>query len=1770
MPLNGISSDTSRSIRDFKASLASYKGKITLVKNYLSTLTESTVRETELLRKFNLLETAYASFSEINEQLLELDPTFSSDIITVTNDYEFCNIEIERWLGVARSLSSPERRQGQQTLPSHLPSLPAEEHIPISNLAPPRMVLPKIEIPKFSGKLEEWKPFIELFTSLIDDNTCIPIIQKHYYLRSFIIDEAAQVIASVPITADGFAISLQLLKERYDLPRLSLLTHIKKLFNLEPVKYENPVALRHLVDQANKHIRALEVGGQSVQHWDIILTYLISTKLDPKTLRSWEIEESKNVVSSFSHMLEFLHNRCLALEVLPKHYQARSSSFTKKHSSSSRAHTVSVSETKKPNNPLTNISKCDVCNQRHNIYVCPSFKSKSVDERRLHAQKTKRCFNCLSTLHQYTDCLSERRCLQCNGKHHTLLHRGNIKKTQSSTNNVPSGTHLDSENSHSSERKEETVHVVNHNTTTSRGSQVLLSTVLVKVLTKDGKHMVARCLLDSAATHCFVTSSFCEKLQLPKSRTNVTVKGINNKSTAVVRYTKLNLQDNQTKQFKLNLNCLVIDQICAEVPSHSFPVTNWEVPSDIKLADPFFNRSGSIDILMSADIFWRVLLRNYRRISPGVFARNTRLGWIITGRMNDVPIQREAAGYFVHTDFNLLKQMQDFWELEEEFHLEKTPLSPEDKACEELYCRTTTRDVSGRFIVTMPRSHNYIPIENSKSVAIKRLYSIEARFKGDLSTKSQYQDFMEEYEALDHMEVISSKLENDRGQETVYLSHHPVWKDKLRKNKIRIVFNGSFPDQNRISFNNTLLVGPSIQPELFEVITNFRLHKVAVTADIEKFYRQILVSPEQQDLQRILWRSEPTQPIKIFRLKTLTYGLKPSSFLALRTLREVSDQDGNKYCHAAAQAVKNNFYVDDYLQSFPTEEEGLLVVNDVIKLLRDGCFPLHKFSSNSAEFMSAIDKSIQAVEDPDLFKDDAIIKTLGLQWNVNVDTFTYSNKLPIEPPYTKRNVLSKIASIFDPMHFLSPVIVQAKMFMQKLWLLKIDWDQEVPQEFLRDWLSFESSLQDLSLISIPRKLCGKTVLMQPDLHIFCDASRNAYGCCAYLLNTTDQVTESSLVCSKSKISPLKQITIPRLELCGAVLAVKLKAKLLNILQVSIRKTVFWTDSQALLAWLSKPGYMWKTFVSHRVEKIHSLSSLQDWKYVPTSENPADIVSRGNSPATLANSTLYWNGPEWLKLSPDKWPSQPAINLRHPILEERIPKAVVMMAMRKDENELYNRFSSFVLLTNVIAYILRWKNRALNKVKHETSYLTLQECDEAKLKILLLVQQTYFSEEIDTLRKGEYVKKKSNIRKLNPFLDGKSLLRVGGRLSNLPLPYPQQHPIILPYKSRITTLIVEQIHKWNMHVGPTTLLSLVRNHYWIINGPRLVRTIVRNCVTCAKVTPKPLEQLMGDLPIARGTPQAPFNSTGIDYIGPMTINLSSGKKPTYGKTYAVLFVCITTGAVHVELVLDLKTESFLAALDRFISRRNKPAHVFSDNGSYFVSSIGLNIVTKHHSEQWQAAINKFAHKHGIYWHFNPPYASSMAGRWESQVKILKRLLKAVVGRNILRYEQLNTLLIIAEGIMNSRPISPLSEDSNDLIPLTPFHFLLGRSIIPFQAQMSLSSKLRLSASWKLLQSLQKQLWKRWTIEYLTLLQKRNKWFTPKPNLQVGDLVMLKTTSPPLVWKMARVLQVHLGKDKLSRVVKLKTSAGEDVRHISHIAPLPLNVEDVEMCHSGIKS
>ncbi|XP_060524303.1 uncharacterized protein LOC132700786 [Cylas formicarius] len=1259
----------------------------------------------------------------------------------------------------------------------------------------------------------------------------------------------------------------------------------------------------------------------------------------------------------------------------------------------------------------------------------------------------------------------------------------------------------------------------------SNSAFTLLATAKVDFLDSQGYSHTVRVLLDSGSQGNFISERCFKKLRLSRSRLNIPINGLGNmtsvSSNGVTCCTVRPVGKN-TPSFPIE--CIVLPQICSYMPSVSFSRENWSHMENLVVSDDTYNTPGPIDALIGCELFPLILLPEKvcgKELEPVAF--NTLFGWVVMGKIDRIKSKSSySCCTLLEENRDINKTLQMFWEMEE-VPSSKSSLTLDDPA-EISFNETHSRTPEGRFIVTLPFSSGEPLFSDSRSIALKRFYSLERRLLKDPPLFEIYSKFMKEYLELDHMEPVSAPV-SDVAQRHFYIPHHGVTNSNSTTTALRVVFDASCSPRDR-SLNDTLLIGPKLQNEIVSILLSFRRFPVAFTADITMMYRQILVNDSHQDYQRILWRFSPREPVQDFRLKTVTYGLNSAPFLALRCLLQLATEGRDRFPRAAA-ILASQVYVDDICVSCKSLEDAVDIKQQLIALLDEGCFFLRKWSSNCVDFLATIPSDILQKPLALDTKSDPYLKVLGLRWSPEKDIFSYDIQF-LNSTCTKRSILSEISRIFDPIGLLCPITLLVKQLMQSLWARGIDWDSEVPADIAQRWTDYKNELPSLSALEIPR-YCFISKYVSLEFHAFGDASELGYGSCIYSrLVSPDGQISTYLLYAKSKVSPLKRLSLPKLELSAALMASKLLKYALNVYNIPDVQNIYaWSDSTIVLGWIRSPPCRWRTFVSNRVSQIQDNVAPERWFHIKSEDNPADLASRPVLPSDLVDCPLWWAGPAWLSRPSEEWPKHELGELDEPLPEERA-----------------------TILTKILRLITYWRRflgirfKVVSVVKKGP--FTEYELFQSLLRIVKQVQAEAFYEDISNLSNKSVCSKP--LRKLAPFIDEQGLLRVGGRLTHSQLDYDQKHPVLLPNKHRLTDLIIEDFHKRYLHCGQQALRYFISQRFWILGAKGAIKRIVHKCFRCFRTHPQVIEPKMGDLPSFRITQAKPFQCTSLDFGGPFQILMSRHRGCRTQKAYLSLFVCCSTKCLHLELVSDLSTSAFLASLRRFISRRGRCSKLHSDNGTNYVGA----------ARYLADCMAKAAAEELIEWQFFPPSAPHFGGLHEAGIKSFKTHITKIIGEQLLTYEEFYTVLTQVEAVLNSRPLCAMSSDPNDLSSLTPGHFL---SLAPLSAipdhDLTCVPMNRLDW-WQLLTKMHQSFWKRWHMEYLHSLQQRAKWDKDTTLITPGTLVVLKEDNlPPLQWRLGWIDSIHPGADGVPRVVTVRTQNGLIKRPVIKVCPLPAN-------------
>lgn len=1731
---------------DLTKKRASYKGRLTVFETHLNSLDVHSIEESEISElqlRISKIDSLYALYDEVQTRIECITDDFEAQL-SARSDFE------NRYF---KLLS-----KAQQITASHHKS----RSNPSSESGSSRfnaIKLPTIQLPRFSGSYENWLEFHDTFCSLIHTNDDIDEINKFHYLRASLEGSAKVIIQSIEFSAVNYKIAWQLLCDRFNNKRLLIQNHVSALFNIEPIAKESSASIKRVIDQVNKNIRTLECLGEPTKHWDTLLIYIVTKKLDTKTLREWEERKgnfTKDEPITLQSFLNFMQNRADFIETLELSNNSTNTHTSLQKNTKLKSMVSVPSVNSSDNKSSFNPKSCPKCNEDHKLYNCPQFLALSNDARLRLLPNLKICFNCFNGGHYANHC-KKPGCKICKRKHHTLVHviDSNSKPVlqRERTERAPLPPSPAQTNSESNINLTLSANVT---LAAHRQDEVLLSTALIKLYDLNCHEYIARALLDSGSTSCIMTESMYRKLNHPCSHIDKSILGINNVSSRITKRCRVPMKS-LDESFSANLQCFVLPSITDKVPCHPVDLSYLNIPTNVCLADPNFHTPNSIDLIIGSDVFWDLLLLQRIKLGDGKpMLFETKLGWIVSGPLNSG--SASLSSYPIMCNFinltsasmncneDIQKQLTRFWQLEEVEN--KSDYSPEQKSCKNHFLNSTTRLKNGRFCVRIPLKQNPDVLGNSFQKAKQYFLSLERRLGKQPLLYKMYKEFMSEYVSLGHM------TECEFNENAHYIPHHGVLRENSTTTKLRVVFHASFPTLSGVSFNNIQMVGPTVQDDLLSILLRFRQHKFVIAADVEKMYRQVTVHADDRYLQQIIWRETPDKPLRVFQLNTVTYGTASAPFLATMCLNQLSlECDDPK----VKEIVAHDFYVDDLL----TGGDDYSEVNDlrckITSVLDSACMPLRKWKSNCADLMS---DSINSSIDLNVGGNEPS-KTLGLGWQTKDDCLCFSIGTTILSGTTKREMLSVISQVFDPLGLLAPVIISMKIMMQRLWLHKLSWDEALSQDIVEEWVSITQCLRVLNNIRVPRRVIIDSS-RRVELHIFTDASERAYGACLYVRSISENGDIwVRLLVAKSRVAPLKPTTIPRLELCGALCGARLYKKVITALRVKVTRTVLWTDSTIVLGWLRMLPRKLQTFVRNRVGEIHELTGNCVWRHVPTAENPADYVSRGVNAESMQSLSMWWSGPSFLKTEDEStWPTNPSSLVTLPETEtssETSSELTCLFQVNKADNINYelinfNRFSNFKRLIRAVAYMLRFIE-VCRKRPLTTNYLSENELSNA-LNVVIRVSQKESFPEYSELLKGKALPNKSSLLKFNAFIDKNKLMRVGGRLENSSYTYNKKHPILIQSTHRFTKLLFEFEHTKLMHAGPQLLLAIIKDNYWPIGGRSLAKVCYRLCLRCSRMKAKTTAPLMGNLPQQRIEPGGyPFENVGVDYAGPISSVNRKGRGCRIVKVYIAIFICFTTKAIHLELVGDLCSNTFLSALRRFVSRRGKPANLYSDNGTTFVGA--YNDLSKFLKANCDS-LSSDAASDGINFHFIPAYSPHFGGIWEAGVKSTKFHLQRVLGNCNLTYEELNTTLVQIEGILNSRPLTPLSSHPEDLMPLTPGHFLIGRPLVSLPARDHQNQSTNHLTRFQRIEQLRQHFWTRWSKEYVSELQQRTKWRSGDSNLKINSLVLLKEDNlPPLKWRLGRIVALYPGLDLISRVADIKTSTGIIRRSFSKICVLP---------------
>ena len=1362
---------------------------------------------------------------------------------------------------------------------------------------------------------------------------------------------------------------------------------------------------------------------------------------------------------------------------------------------------------------------CYFCNGNDKEHYTRDFRKlaeKSLKERKDFVHRKGLCFFCVNGKHRSSICNHKQACSKCQRMHPTMLHDPDWKPTEKSDSQRNSSQQPTTSNQDKEQTKTKTC-----NSTGVYGQSSFSMMVPVYVSAGNNEKLVYA-LLDTLSDITFIDKQTAMEIGasgIPDTLNLETMNAISRSST--LRYEKLQIRGYLTDEIstidaverpeiKCHSDNIPTDEKCRKIP-HLRSLARHLPP---KLDIPIGLMIGKD----SPEIITPLLTK--RGEAGETSACKTMFGWTLCGGK----LKTKLATSF-KTDATLFPIVEQDFE-----DPGGKPLSQQDMQFLKILDEGIHQDPDGSYVMPLPFKSSSTPIlPNNRHQAEQRLGLLKNKLLKDSAYEADYRKFMNTlFEKGFAEEVPVSEMVREDGK-CWYIPHFGVLHPKKRK--LRVVFDGSAKYANTC-LNHHLLTGPDQLNDLLGILCRFRTGKVAVTCDVESMFYNFRVSQNHRNFLRFVWYSDDLSTVKTFRMRVHIFGATSSPGVATFGLRRLAE-DNIEISKSAAEFLKDNFYVDDGIFSVDDIQTAKDLVNSAREICSKGNLRLHKYVSNEPAALADLPESEKETEAISFNSIMPTQRTLGVSWCLQSDQLCFTSNIDARP-LSRRGILSTVAQVYDPIGLVSPFTLKGKNVLQDVCRKGLDWDEQIDLDTTSSWEAWTRQLATIHDIRVDRCIKPKDfgTIKRAELHHFADASEDGYGACSYirLIDTTDRI-HCALVLSKARVAPLNRTTIPRMELQGAVLATKLQGKLHEELRMPIDGVFFWTDSMIVLGYIRNETSRFSPFVANRATQIRHRTKPAQWNHVPGIVNPADMASRGATIHQLTNSH-WFSGPDflWKENLDDILLNQPT-RFNVPASDPELRKTI-----RVDMNQVtypikVENFSKWDNLIRATAQLRAVAKRAKDKLKPiwKLEKMSREHSQDAEALLIRLDQQKYFHSEILDIQAHGKVSKGSCLRQLSPYLDDLGILRIGSRAkSSTILTDKELRPAIIHKRSHLATVLIRHFHEKVHHQGRIFTQSAIRQSgFYIIGAQGLIKLLLRTCVGCKRLRGAPLRQQMGSLPKERVEHSPPFTHVGVDTFGHFLVK--EGRKEM--KRWCIIFTCMYSRAIHIEVVSDLSTESFLQALRCLESIRGPVVTIFSDNGTNYMGS-------------------KTMLQSRITFKTNTPGASHQGGVWERGIRMIRNVFNQMKGRFSARLDPagLRTAMYEICSIINGKPLTCSNLNNPDEGVITPHHLITMKPVsVPTHQEIGEvpDGEVYGKNMFEKTQRFADEFWRHWQ-DYLTKVETRQKWRNPCQNLKVGDVVaVVDENTWRSQWKVGAVDSVNTGRDGLVRSATVRISNPEQI-------------------------
>ena len=1317
------------------------------------------------------------------------------------------------------------------------------------------------------------------------------------------------------------------------------------------------------------------------------------------------------------------------------------------------------------------------------------------------------------------------------------------------------------------------------------------------------------CLLDSASTDSFVKVG--KLSQIPhtvlESDSLINVRNLTGRTERVMDRVRL--------QLAFQGKIIVVEAFAVD---HILRAPEVDIDLDLgkkyKMNGKFPRPELDVDLLLSVSDMWKVITDKVIQAGPGLVLFPTPWGMVPAGtgvEPTGVGFTKKETISFASATERLATLMEKMWNIETlpNDQADSTMSLEEAKAVKVLEEQLQLDEKSGKFKCGLLWKDEPDLLNNFRN-ANGRLNSLIRKLDKDEKMKEAYVKSIQDLIDLDVVELVEDDNHDDPTRTDVfYLPHVGVWSSSPDRAsfKLRPCHDASAVAPNGKSLNQQLMAGPPILQSIQTILLKFRTGKYVGQGDLSRMFYQVLVSTvKDKDYLRWLWRenADMKNPLKIYRFKTIIFGATSSPMIANMCVRKLvqkrlQNESISEVEKRACDSLTHTLYVDDCSVIGDDEDEIVERIKSIKDILGKGSFKIRKWASNSSKILESIEEEDRSPCDTiDLGSGvqtviSSPLSLLGAKWHPKEDTLRWDDldKLLDHKNATKQTIASFIGQCFDPLCLLCPWVLKLRKIVKMAWKHDKAWTKPLPEEAMPLYQEILEEIPQLKFLNFPRYV---PINERSTLHIYSDGSLDAYAMLCYVRthDTKTNTIHSNLLMGKNRITPLKmepKLTVPKIELMGALLASEVAEYLVKELGIAKNKVECYSDNMTCLYWLTQNPQDKEPFVGNRVQKIQTFGF--QFQYVSTAANPADIASRPNSPEIL-QTPLYLHGDPQLLLPRHMWktpvvdfskidknegvkknliftfatavnPARRKIPLikkldnrpavQRPVKEtpmiwnekekEKLPMirnhysdpARQIHVSYKEISAMVSYYSSYRLLLRRTAILFQILHVWAKNTNGANVGLQIPIPDEylemARIYWINHEQREHFPDEFQALFDNKNIQKSSRLFPLTPYLDRQNVLtldiiRVGGRLEKSDLPPETKHPPVLPKKSPLAYALARTTHVEMEHGSIDTCHFSLRQDYYILSSRQLMRSIVKSCITCRRAGgAKRAEQQMGDLPTLRLQGTEPFTAVAIDFTGDCKVKFKHDDEEV-SKVYLMVAQCLTSHFLHIEVIEDKTAEATLAAFKRMLNIRGFPR-------KFTVYSDNAKEFKKTQSVLTSAVkvtnqtIGQDDEKYRIDWVYSPAKSPWVNGFAEAGIKACKQPLRKVAREKVLTIFELQTLCAEISGMLADRPLLQATEDSWRVI--TPSLLVHGR---PTRATLDRYSEVTVKLKKdvrKMYKDHEKRLdvfWKNFRKNYAVEMQKRSKWTKPRPNLKVGQVVQVEAEKVKRhQWPLGRIEKVH---------------------------------------------